>query len=585
MEVALLLFLICLNGLFAMSEMAVATSRKARLQSMADDGDLQAQEALKLHEHPTRFLSTVQIGITLISILTGIVGENAFAYPLAVWLSVQFPIVAPFASVLAFVIVVMVVTLLSLIIGELVPKRLGQMYPETIARVVALPMRWLSIVATPLVKVLTFSTDTLLRLMGARQNSGPQVTEEEIQVLMEQGADAGVFEHAEQQMVRNVFRLDERKLTSLMVPRGDVVYLDIQDPIEVNRDKIANSHVSRFPVCRGELSDVLGIARAKDLLSQMLAGKPLDLTQGLQAPLYVPETLTGTELVENFRNSHTPAALVVDEYGEVQGLVTLKDVLEAIVGEFPTPQAEESSALQREDGSWLLDGVIALPELQDTLDLHDLPAGDSDSYHTLSGMIMLLLGRIPRTADTVEWGEWKFEVVDMDGKRIDKVLDVKLIKLTKEAIDGQIRYQTDPRKPIAITNRDRTTGAMLSGRIAKLHGHGGPVVMQLLLARCLDLGARLAEPGEFTRRAWHSMPPARMAASSTSASISSSSSSSRRRGFSSSSVANDALAMLVHTTRATKAAAQNGPVRDVGPVSATTASAVTGSASSDMPAD
>ena len=426
MEVALLLFLICLNGLFAMSEMAVATSRKARLQSMADDGDLQAQEALKLHEHPTRFLSTVQIGITLISILTGIVGENAFAYPLAVWLSVQFPIVAPFASVLAFVIVVMVVTLLSLIIGELVPKRLGQMYPETIARVVALPMRWLSIVATPLVKVLTFSTDTLLRLMGARQNSGPQVTEEEIQVLMEQGADAGVFEQAEQQMVRNVFRLDERKLTSLMVPRGDVVYLDIQDPIEVNRDKIANSHVSRFPVCRGELSDVLGIARAKDLLSQMLAGKPLDLTQGLQAPLYVPETLTGTELVENFRNSHTPAALVVDEYGEVQGLVTLKDVLEAIVGEFPTPQAEESSALQREDGSWLLDGVIALPELQDTLDLHDLPAGDSDSYHTLSGMIMLLLGRIPRTADTVEWGEWKFEVVDMDGKRIDKVLATRI---------------------------------------------------------------------------------------------------------------------------------------------------------------
>lgn len=435
MEVALLLFLICLNGLFAMSEMAVATSRKARLQSMADDGDLQAQDALKLHEHPTRFLSTVQIGITLISILTGIVGENAFVHPLAVWLSTQFPIVAPFASALALVVVVLVITLLSLIIGELVPKRLGQMYPETIARAVALPMRWLSIAATPLVKVLTFSTDTVLRLIGARQSSGPQVTEEEIQVLMEQGADAGVFEHAEQQMVRNVFRLDERKLTSLMVPRGDVVYLDIQDPIEVNRDKIANSHVSRFPVCRGELSDVLGIARAKDLLSQLLAGKPLDLTVGLQAPLYVPETLTGTELVENFRNSHTPAALVVDEYGEVQGLVTLKDVLEAIVGEFPTPQPEESSALQREDGSWLLDGVIALPELQDTLDLHDLPEGDSDSYHTLSGMIMLLLGRIPRTADTVEWGEWKFEVVDMDGKRIDKVLATRISMPAEPAHD------------------------------------------------------------------------------------------------------------------------------------------------------
>ncbi len=422
MEVALLLFLILLNGLFAMSEMAVATSRKARLQALADDGDLRAQEALKLHENPTRFLSTVQIGITSIGILSGIVGENALAQPFAVWLSTQFPVVASFAPALALILVVVVVTFLSLIVGELVPKRLGQMYPEAIARFMAIPMRWLSFIATPFVKVLSFTTDALLRFMGARQNGGPQVTEEEIQVLMEQGADAGVFEHAEQQMVRNVFRLDERKLTSLMVPRGDVVYLDVQDPIEINREKIAGSHVSRFPVCRGDLSDVLGFARAKDLLSQILAGKPLDLTQGLQAPLYVPETLTGTELVENFRNSHTPAALVVDEYGEVQGLVTLKDVLEAIVGEFPTPQPEESSAIKREDGSWLLDGVIALPELQDTLDLDDMPHGDSDSYHTLSGMLMLLLGRIPRTSDVIEWGDWKFEVVDMDGKRIDKVL-------------------------------------------------------------------------------------------------------------------------------------------------------------------
>lgn len=426
MEVALLLILIVLNGLFAMSEMAVATSRKARLQALADDGDLRAHEALKLHENPTRFLSTVQIGITSIGILSGIVGENALAQPFAAWLTLEFPFTTAYAHALALALVVVVVTFLSLIVGELVPKRLGQMYPEPIARFMALPMRGLSIAATPFVKVLSFSTDTILRLLGARQSSGPQVTEEEIQVLMEQGADAGVFEQAEQQMVRNVFRLDERKLTSLMVPRGDVVFLDIHDPIEVNRDKIAHSHVSRFPVCRGDLGDVLGFARAKDLLSQTLAGKHLDLTQGLQAPLYVPETLTGTELVENFRTAHTPAALVVDEYGEVQGLVTLRDVLEAIVGEFPTPQPEESSALQREDGSWLLDGVIALPELQDTLDLHDLPDGDSDSYHTLSGMLMLMLGRIPRTGDVIDWEGWRFEVIDMDGKRIDKVLATRL---------------------------------------------------------------------------------------------------------------------------------------------------------------
>lgn len=436
MEVALLLILILINGVFAMSEMAVATSRKARLQSLADDGDLQAGEALKLHEHPTRFLSTVQIGITSIGILSGIVGENALAQPFSIWLSTHFPAVVPYAHALALALVVIVVTFLSLIVGELVPKRLGQMYPESIARFIAFPMRWLSIIATPFVKVLSFSTDTVLRLMGARSGTGPQVTQEEIQVLMEQGADAGVFEQAEQQMVRNVFRLDERKLTSLMVPRGDVIYLDIHDPIEVNRDKIASSHVSRFPVCRGDLRDVLGFARAKDLLSQALAGKPLDLTQGLQAPLYVPETLTGTELVENFRTAHTPAALVVDEYGEVQGLVTVKDVLEAIVGEFPTPQPEESSAIRREDGTWLLDGVIALPELQDTLELDDLPEGDSDSYHTLSGMLMLLLGRIPRTSDSIEWGGWKFEVVDMDGKRIDKVLASRLPEPTVDDVTG-----------------------------------------------------------------------------------------------------------------------------------------------------
>lgn len=436
MEVALLLILILVNGVFAMSEMAVATSRKARLQSQAEDGDVRAHEALQLHEHPTRFLSTVQIGITSIGILSGIVGEDALAQPFAAWMVTRLPEAAPYAPALSVGLVVVVVTFMTLIVGELVPKRLGQMYPEPIARTIALPMRWLSVAATPFVKVLTFTTDTILRLMGARPSTAPQVTEEEIQVLMEQGADAGVFEQAEQQMVRNVFRLDERKLTSLMVPRGDVIYLDIEDSIEVNRDKIAQSHVSRFPVCRGDLGDVLGFARAKDLLSQMLAGKPLDLTQGLKVPLYVPETLTGTELVENFRSAHTPVALVVDEYGEIQGLVTLTDVLEAIVGEFPTPQPEESSAVRREDGTWLLDGVIALPELQDTLDLRDLPEGDSDSYHTLSGMIMLLLGRIPRTGDTVECGDWKFEVLDMDGKRIDKVLASRLPQPEEPAEGG-----------------------------------------------------------------------------------------------------------------------------------------------------
>ncbi|HEU4621062.1 MAG TPA: hemolysin family protein [Burkholderiaceae bacterium] len=426
MEVALLLFLILLNGAFAMSEMAVSTARTARLQPLADEGDKRASLALELHEHPTRFLSTVQIGITSIGVLSGIVGESALAAPFGRWLSEAFPVAAPYAYSIALVLVVVVVTFLSIVLGELVPKRIAQTFPEVIARIVAPPMHALSLVTTPFVKVLSVTTDALLRLLGVRDRQTPQVSEEEIQVLMEQGADAGIFMQAEQQMVRNVFRLDERKINSLMVPRSDVIYLDVDDPIEINRKKIAMAGVSRFPVCRDGFANVLGFARARDLLGQVLLGQTLDITQGLQPPLYVPETLTGTELVENFRKSHTPAALVVDEYGEVQGLVTLKDVLEAIVGEFPTPLPEESSAHRREDGSWLLDGVIALPELQDCLNIDDLPEGDSDSYHTLSGMVMLLLGRIPHVGDKVVWGGWEFEVIDMDGKRLDKVLAMRL---------------------------------------------------------------------------------------------------------------------------------------------------------------
>jgi putative hemolysin len=355
------------------------------------------------------------------------VGEGALAEPFGHWLlSKSTFLTEREAAGVALVVVVFVITFLSIVLGELVPKRIAQIYPEQIARFVSRPMRITSTAATPLVRVLSFCTDALLKMLGVKEEHAPQVTEEEIQVLMEQGTDAGIFEEAEQQMVRNVFRLDERKIGSLMVPRGNVVYLDIDDPIAVNTEKIAQSDVSRFPVCQGSLANVLGIARAKDLLAQAVAGKALDLTSSLQPVLYVPETLSGVELVENFRKSHTPAALVVDEYGDVQGMVTLRDILEAIVGEFPTPLPEESSALQRDDGSWLLDGVIALPELQDTLDMGALPEGDSDTFHTLAGMLMLLMGRIPRTGDKAQWGDWQFEVVDMDGKRIDKVLATRL---------------------------------------------------------------------------------------------------------------------------------------------------------------
>lgn len=427
MEIAIVFALILCNGLFAMSEIAMVTARRARLQQLAEEGDGAARAALEIARDPTRFLSTIQIGITSIGVMTGIFGEEALARPLAAWLQ-QFETIAPIATGLSIILVVSGITFVSIVVGELVPKRIGQMHAEAIASRVARPMALLAFIATPFVKALSFSTDRMLRLVGARESNEPPVTEEEIQVLMQQGTTAGVFEAAEQQMVRNVFRLDERKLTSLMVPRADIVYLDITAPPEVNQAKIENAHFSRFPVCRGDLSDVVGFARAKDLLSQAIAGKSLDLTARMAPALYVPETLTGTELVENFQTSRTQAALVVDEYGEVQGLVTLRDVLEAIVGEFHTSAdgEDERSALQREDGSWLLDGLIDIHELEDTLALNELPEGEAGTYHTLSGMLMLLLGRIPMTGDRIEWAGWRFEVVDMDGKRIDKVLASRL---------------------------------------------------------------------------------------------------------------------------------------------------------------
>lgn len=425
MEITLLVVLILANGLFAMSEIAVVTARKSRLQQLSDQGDTRAKAVLGLAENPTRFLSTVQVGITSIGILSGIVGENVLARPLAQWLRAM-GWFADAADAVALGLVVLVITYFSLIVGELVPKRIGQINAETVARFCVGPMRMLSWVATPFVKLLSLSTDALLKLLGANTSGTPPVSEEEIRVLMEQGADAGVFEAAEHQMVRNVFRLDDRKLTSLMVPRADIVFLNIDASLEVNQSKIEVSHFSRFPVCRGDLSDVIGFARAKDLLGQVLAGRPLNLTAHLSPPLYVPETLTGTELIKNFRSARTQSALVVDEYGEIQGLVTLKDVLEAIIGELPAPQTEEASATQREDGSWLFDGLIAIQELEDTLELDTLPEGESGTYHTLSGMLMLLLGRIPRVADQIEWAGWRFEIVDMDGKRIDKVLAVRI---------------------------------------------------------------------------------------------------------------------------------------------------------------
>jgi putative hemolysin len=422
MDVALLVFLILLNGLFAMSEMALTASRRARLQVMLEAGEGGTQAAIDLHENPTKFLSTVQIGITSIGILNGIVGEGAFAGPLATWVQSSFNVPGRIASVSATALVVIIITFLTIIFGELVPKRLGQMYPETVARLVAPPMEWLSKATRPFVMLLSFSTHTILRLLGIRNGPGRSVTEEEIAASLEEGVDAGIIEEQEHQMVRNVFRLDERQVGSMMIPRTEIVWLDANAPLAEALALVAEAGHTRYPVCRDGVDDVLGVLSMQRLLVPIAAGQAPVLSELVEPPVFVPETLSGMELLEHFKISGSDLVFVVDEYGEVQGMIGVRDVLEAITGEFTTQGEEGAWAVQRDDGSWLLDGLIPVPEIKDRLDLKELPEEDRGRYNTLAGMIMLLLGRLPRTADKVEWGGWSFEVVDLDGKRVDKVL-------------------------------------------------------------------------------------------------------------------------------------------------------------------
>ncbi|WP_410498448.1 hemolysin family protein [Chitinibacter sp. S2-10] len=435
MEVLILLGLILLNGVFAMSEIALVTARKARLAKMADDGNAGAAVALELGSDPTRFMSTVQIGITSIGVLSGIVGESVLAAPFADWL-MTFGLPENLSDTSATVCVVVSVTYFSIVLGELVPKRLGQINPEAIATLVARPLQLLALLTRPFVRLLSFSTSTTLKMLGANQNAAQSVTQDEIDAMLIEGSEAGLIEEHEHTMVRNVLRLDDRMVTSLMVPRGDMVYLDLADPIEENLARVAQADYSRFPVCRDGLENLLGVLSTKAILKKVLKGENVDFAEQLQACVFVPETLTGLELLEQMRSSGVEMVFLVDEYGEVQGLVTLQDVLEVLTGEFTPQNIEDAWAVQRADGSWLLDGLIPIPELKDKLDLSTVPDEDKNSYHTLSGMVMLLLGRMPRTGDITQWENWSLEVVDMDGHRIDKILASEHIPADHVAKNG-----------------------------------------------------------------------------------------------------------------------------------------------------
>lgn len=418
-EVAFLLLLIGVNGLFSMSELAIASARRPRLQALADKGDRGAAAALELAGDPNRFLSTVQVGITLVGTLAGVFGGATIAENIADGLQ-QVPALAPYAETIGLVVVVAALTYFSLVLGELVPKRLAMSNPERIAAAMAVPLIVLSRVGVPVIRVLGASTDVVLRLFGIRRHEEQPVTEDDVRALVKEGARSGVFEEAEHDMVNRVFRLGDRRAAALMTPRTDVVWIDVADPPGEVRRKVTESPHSRFPVCEGVLDNVLGIVQVKGLLVHGFVGQPFDIKGLLTVPLLIYEGMPGLKVLEMFKGSGTHTALVLDEFGSVVGLLTLNDIMEAIVGDLPAgDEAADPRAVRREDGSWLLDGMLTLDEFRDVFDGVELPGGD---YETLAGFVLLQLGRIPATGDRFEWGGMAFEVVDMDGNRIDKVL-------------------------------------------------------------------------------------------------------------------------------------------------------------------
>ena len=424
MEFLLIVFLTLLNGVFAMSELAVTASRKARLNAMAEAGDAGAAAALQLLTNPTRFLSTVQIGITSIGVLNGIVGEAAFSDGVGRWLE-TLGLSVKVANVTATGLVVTVITFTTIIFGELVPKRIGQLYPELVARWVARPMLWLAKAASPFVKLLSATTQGVLKLLRIDTNAARPVTEEEITASLEEGRDAGLIEHHEHQMVQNVFQLDDRPLTSLMVPRADIEWLDASHTVAQSL-AVAGTGGERgahswYPVCRGSLDDVVGIISVGKLL-QLGADSVGNIESHAQSPVYVPETLTGMELLEQFRARAGRLVFVVDEYGVVQGVMTPGDLLEAITGELQPKAQSDAWATRREDGSWLLDGLMPVSELKVRFEIDELPEEDRGRYNTVAGLLMAVSGRIPAVGERIEAAGWVFEVVDLDGKRIDKVL-------------------------------------------------------------------------------------------------------------------------------------------------------------------
>ena len=420
LELLIILLLVAINGALAMAEIALVSARKARLQQRAEEGDPRARLALELANAPTRFLSTIQIGITLVGVFAGAFGGATLAEEIAARLN-AIPWLVPYSEAIGVALVVLGITYLSLVLGELVPKRLALYNPERIATALAVPMRVLAGLTAPVVRLLTATTEGIIRLLGVQPVAEPPVTEEEIQILIEQGIQAGTFEETELDLVERVFRLGDRRVSALMTPRPEIVWLEVDDPPSKIRSKILEGMHSHYPVCQGGLDHVLGVVEVKSLIAPALTGRPMDLRASLREPLFLAESTSALKALEIFRRARAHLALVVDEYGSVQGLVTVNDLLEELVGEIALGEAPRPEAIRREGKAWVLDGRLPLARVKDLLGVEELPDERKGYYHTLGGFVLSRLGRIPAVGDRFEWGGFRFEVLAMDAHRVARV--------------------------------------------------------------------------------------------------------------------------------------------------------------------
>ncbi len=436
LEILIIFLLLVANGIFAMAEIAIVSARKVRLQRLANEGNLRARAALELANNPSLFFSTVQVGITLVGVLAGAFGGVTLGRKLGGYLD-TFALLASYGETVGIAVVVLLVTYFSLIIGELVPKRLAHSHAEQIALLVAAPMSALSKIASPVVGLLMVSTEAVVRSLNIKSSAEPSITEEEIKVLIEQGTQIGIFEEVEQDMIEEVLNLDDRRVNLVMTPRPQIIWLDINASSDEIRHKITQSHHSRFPVADDGLDNLLGIMYVKDLLAQSMASQPFDLQALLRPALFVPETISVLKVLELFKQERSHLALVTDEYGGIEGLVTSDDILDSIVGDIPTVGSQaEPLVVQREDGSWLLDGLLRIDDLKEIFDLHQLPGEEQNSYQTLAGFVISQVGHIPTVGQHFEWSQLRFEVVDMDGRRVDKVLVMPAQPQMKNSAEG-----------------------------------------------------------------------------------------------------------------------------------------------------